>query len=90
MNEPSPRPGTTDALVARVELRPLATPLPLGFLALGVATLGYAALVLELERGESWTVLPLGRTGRGRRALEGQRHHQVGRVGSEPGVREQL
>src|SRR4051794_279519 len=37
----------TDGVEARVVLRPIATPLPLGFLALGVATFSFAALQLQ-------------------------------------------
>jgi uncharacterized protein len=51
---------------------------------------GYAALALELEGSESRTVLPLGRTGPSGRALDGQLDDQVRRVGTEPGVRQQL
>lgn len=51
---------------------------------------GYAALALELEGSESRTVLPLGRTGRGSQALDGQLADQVRHLGTEPGVRQQL
>jgi succinate-acetate transporter protein len=51
---------------------------------------GYAALALELEGSESRTVLPLGRTGRSSQALDGQLADQVRRIGTEPGVRQQL
>jgi succinate-acetate transporter protein len=50
----------------------------------------YAALALELEGSESRTVLPLGRTGRSSQALDGQLGDQVRRIGTEPGVRQQL
>ncbi|MCF6379488.1 hypothetical protein L2K70_17895 [Nocardioides KLBMP 9356] len=47
---------TSTAVDARVVLRPIATPLPLGFLALGVATSSFAALQLE------WIAPTQGRT----------------------------
>lgn len=54
------------------------------------AIAAYAALALELEGSESRTVLPLGSTGHSREALDGQLADQVRRIGSEPGVRQQL
>jgi hypothetical protein len=51
---------------------------------------GYAALALELEGTESRTVLPLGRVGSSREALDGHPADQVDRVATEPGVRQQL
>jgi uncharacterized protein len=50
----------------------------------------YAALALELEGSESRTVLPLGRTGTARRALDDRWSDQVDTIASEPGVRQQL
>ena len=50
----------------------------------------YAALALELEGTMSRTVLPLGRTGASRRAVDGDLADQVGDVAKEPGVRQQL
>lgn len=62
-----------------------------GWVGIALAVLsGYAALALELEGSESRTVLPLGRTGAGRRAVEGRLHDQVEKVATEPGVRQQL
>ena len=62
-----------------------------GWLGVALAVIsGYAALALELEGSESRTVLPLGRTGRGRQALDGQLSDQVRRISTEPGVRQQL
>lgn len=47
----------TDHSPARVVLRPLATPLPLSFLALGVATLAFASFQLRwIAASESHTV----------------------------------
>ncbi|MFW5899245.1 MAG: hypothetical protein ACOCUN_02115 [Jiangellaceae bacterium] len=44
----TPEPGTTPEVTAtRVVLRPLATPLPLGFLALAVATTVFGVVQLE-------------------------------------------
>ena len=50
----------------------------------------YAALALELEGSASRTVLPLGRNGAGRRAVDGRFPDQVQDVATEPGVRQQL
>jgi succinate-acetate transporter protein len=50
----------------------------------------YAALALELEGTESRTVLPLGRSGAGRRATDGRLGDQIDTVALEPGVRQQL
>ncbi len=57
--------------------------------ALGVLSV-YAALALEVEGTESRTVLPLGRQGGSRRAVEGALDDQVADVAREPGVRRQL
>lgn len=51
---------------------------------------GYAALALELEGSESRSVLPLGRTGISRQAVDGRLADQVRRISTEPGVRQQL
>jgi uncharacterized protein len=62
-----------------------------GALGVGLAVLSvYAALALELEDSESRTVLPLGRRGTARRALDGRLGDQVADVATEPGVRQQL
>lgn len=62
-----------------------------GWVGIALAAIsGYAALALELEGSESRTVLPLGRTGPSSRALDGQLDDQIRRVGTEPGVRQQL
>jgi succinate-acetate transporter protein len=50
----------------------------------------YAALALELEGARGRTVLPLGRRGAGRQALDGRLGDQLGDVATEPGVRQQL
>lgn len=50
----------------------------------------YAALALELEGTESRTVLPLGRTGAARRAVDEELGDQVADLAREPGVRRQL
>jgi uncharacterized protein len=50
----------------------------------------YAAWASELEDATGRTVLPLGRRGKGRSALQGSLLEQVGDVVHEPGVREQL
>lgn len=51
---------------------------------------GYAALALELESTESRAVLPLGRTGASREAVDGRFGDQIEKVATEPGVRQQL
>jgi uncharacterized protein len=62
-----------------------------GWLGIALAVLsGYAALALELEGSESRTVLPLGRTGASKRAVDGRLADQVEQVATEPGVRQQL
>lgn len=62
-----------------------------GWVGIGLAVIsGYAALALELEGTESRTVLPLGRVGSSREALDGHPADQVDRVATEPGVRQQL
>jgi uncharacterized protein len=62
-----------------------------GWVGIALAVIsGYAALALELEGSESRTVLPLGRTGSSSQALDGQLADQIRRVGTEPGVRQQL
>jgi len=58
-------------------------------IALGLLS-GYAALALELEATEHRTVLPLGRRGPARQAVEGDLRDQLGDVANEPGVRQQL
>jgi succinate-acetate transporter protein len=50
----------------------------------------YAALAMALEDARGETVLPLGRRGRGRDALEGGFGAQIAGVEHEAGVREQL
>lgn len=50
----------------------------------------YAALALELEGSQSRTVLPLGRNGAGRAALDGRLTDQTEQLSTEPGVRQQL
>ena len=62
-----------------------------GWVGIALAILSsYAALALELEGSESRTVLPLGRTGASKRAVDGQLADQVEKVATEPGVRQQL
>jgi hypothetical protein len=62
-----------------------------GWVGIALAVLsGYAALALELEGSESRTVLPLGRTGGSRKAVDGQLSEQVEALATEPGVRQQL
>lgn len=62
-----------------------------GWLGVALAVLSaYAALALELEGSESRTVLPLGRRGASRKALDGQLSDQVADLATEPGVRQQL
>jgi succinate-acetate transporter protein len=51
---------------------------------------GYAALALELEGSESRTVLPLGRAGASKQAMDGRLDDQVHQIATEPGVRQQL
>jgi len=50
----------------------------------------YAALAAELEDAQKRTVLPFGRRGKGKLAVEGSLLDQVRQVESEPGVRQQL
>ena len=62
-----------------------------GWVGIGLAVLsGYAAVALELEGSESRTVLPLGRTGASKKAVDGRLADQVDEVATEPGVRQQL
>ena len=62
-----------------------------GWLGVALAVLSaYAALALELEGSESRTVLPLGRRGASRKALDGQLSNQVADLATDPGVRQQL
>lgn len=50
----------------------------------------YAALAAELEDTQKRTILPLGRRGKGKVAVEGSLVDQVLHVESEPGVKQQL
>jgi succinate-acetate transporter protein len=50
----------------------------------------YGGLALALEDVQHRTVLPFGRRGEARNALEGSLSDQVGPVGKEAGVRKQL
>lgn len=50
----------------------------------------YAALAFEVEDTRRTTVLPVGRHGAGRRALQGNLADEIDRVQHEAGVREQL
>jgi uncharacterized protein len=50
----------------------------------------YAALAAELEDAQKRTILPLGRRGKGKAAVEGSLVDQVLHVDSEPGVKQQL
>jgi succinate-acetate transporter protein len=62
-----------------------------GWIGIALAAIsGYAALALELEGTESRTVVPLGRTGASRTAVDGRLGHQVESLATEPGVRQQL
>jgi succinate-acetate transporter protein len=62
-----------------------------GWTGLGLAVLSiYAALALELEGSQSRIVLPLGRTGASKRAVDGQLLDQMENLATEPGVRQQL
>jgi uncharacterized protein len=62
-----------------------------GWIGIAVAVLsGYAALALELEGSVGRTVLPLGRTGSARVAVDGTLSDQLGDLANEPGVRQQL
>jgi len=54
------------------------------------AVAGYAALALLLEDARRATVLPVGRRGRGRAALDREPEDAVARVWREAGVRDQL
>jgi succinate-acetate transporter protein len=62
-----------------------------GLLGVALATLAiYAAFASQLEDAMGKTVLPLGRRGRARLALDGSLLEQVARTPNEPGVRAQL
>jgi succinate-acetate transporter protein len=62
-----------------------------GVLGIGLAALAlYAAFAAQLEDAVGRTVLPLGRRGRGRTAVDGTLLEQVQRLPNEPGVRELL
>jgi succinate-acetate transporter protein len=62
-----------------------------GWVGLELALLSvYAALALELEDSQSRTVLPVGRTGAGKRAVDGRLLDQIEDLATEPGVRHQL
>lgn len=50
----------------------------------------YGAAAAELEDAQGETVLPLGRRGKGKLALDGSLYEQARQAPSEPGVREQL
>jgi hypothetical protein len=50
----------------------------------------YGGLALALEDVQHRTVLPFGRRGEARDAIEGDLGNQVGPVGKEAGVRKQL
>jgi hypothetical protein len=50
----------------------------------------YTAWAGELEDAQGKTVLPLGRRGMGRIAIEGSLQEQVEHAPTEPGVRTQL
>jgi uncharacterized protein len=94
------------AQATRIALWPIATQLPLGFVALGcshavehaagivglvlVAMVAYAALALELENLRRRTVLPLLRRGHGEEAMSADLAHQTRGLEHEAGVREQL
>ena len=65
-------------------MRPLASPLPLGFLGLAGAPFVLAGLPL------GWAVLPLARRGRGKRAVEDGFEGRIDGLARKPGVRAQL
>ncbi|UNX56619.1 hypothetical protein MF406_18405 (plasmid) [Georgenia sp. TF02-10] len=75
---------TSAAGATRVVLRPLASPLPLGFLALAVATIAFASVQL------SWIPQRARFALTGIAEIDGQLADQVRRIGTEPGVRRQL
>jgi succinate-acetate transporter protein len=54
------------------------------------ALAGYAALAFELEATLGHAVLPIGRSGAGRRAVSGRLDYQTADLAREPGVRKQL
>ena len=77
--------------LARIVLRPVGTPLLLGFLGLLLAAVAfYAALAFELEDARHRTVLPVGRRSGGRDVMTGDVQDDVRDVAHEPGVRSQL
>jgi succinate-acetate transporter protein len=62
-----------------------------GIAGIAVAALAvYAALAFELEATLGRPVLPIGRTGAGRRAVSGRLDYQIADLAREPGVRKQL
>jgi hypothetical protein len=50
----------------------------------------YTVAALEVDGSESRTALPLGRTRASKEALDGRLGGQIEKVGTEPGVRQQL
>jgi uncharacterized protein len=62
-----------------------------GWVGIALAAIsGYAALALELEDSQSRTVLPVGRRGASRKAVDSRLSDPAGTVATEPGVRQQL
>jgi succinate-acetate transporter protein len=62
-----------------------------GIIGLALAAIGlYAAVAMELEEAHGRTVLPLGRRGAGRAAIDGSFAEQTAGIANSPGVRQRL
>jgi hypothetical protein len=77
MTPPSERRGPAPESITRIMLRPVASGLPLGFLAFGTGTILRAQ---HARRG----------VGRDRTSIEGDLGHQIEQAESEPGIRRPL
>jgi uncharacterized protein len=78
----------------RVVVRPYGSSVPLGFFAFGIGMFlciaMYGGIAFLLEDALGRTVLPLGRQGRSREAVEGSLSDQLRRLEDEAGVRHTL
>lgn len=75
----------------RVTVRPYGSVVPLGFLAFGIGMFLYAAYDAPwVKATEGHAILPLGRRGSSREAIEGDLVAQLKGIEDEPGVRKHL
>jgi hypothetical protein len=85
---------TSDPVATRVTLRPVASSLPLGFLALAVATIPFTAVQLGWVPATAKlvpaTVMALGRRGDALAGVQGEAPLAARDLAGEPGVRPQL